>query len=277
MISKKVKITVLAAVLTTAGANAKSIDINGEKISENEIKKISQDYMRIDYESASKDEKEEIINKIVDFKIVLKEAKEKNIENDKKYKDIIKVVKDMVLIQVYTEKEFEKFNLKKEDLREYYEKNTEEFEGKKIVNASHIVVETEQKAKNIIEKLKNSKNIKEDFENLAKKYSTGPSSVNGGKLGWFSRGKMVPSFENAAFELNNNQFTKEPVKTRFGYHIIMLNDIKKTNKKTYEQFEKEYKKNPEMLKQYKEEVFANKGYDRMEELKKNKYKINIME
>jgi parvulin-like peptidyl-prolyl isomerase len=84
------------------------------------------------------------------------------------------------------------------------------------ITASHILVEKHSQALKIMEELKGGAK----FEDMAKKYSTCPSGKRGGNLGAFGRGQMVKAFEAAAFELNVSETTKEPVRTRFGYHII---------------------------------------------------------
>ena len=91
-------------------------------------------------------------------------------------------------------------------------------------NARHILVDSEKEAKDIIKQLNEVKADKaeEKFIELAKKYSKDPSAANGGDLGTFAKDKMVPSFSKAAFDLKENTYTKTPVKTDFGYHIIFL-------------------------------------------------------
>lgn len=83
------------------------------------------------------------------------------------------------------------------------------------VHCSHILVKTEQDAKNILERL----NKGEKFSNIARETSLCPSGKRGGDLGTFGRGKMVKEFENAAFDLQKGQVSPI-VKTKFGYHII---------------------------------------------------------
>ncbi|MHA1955377.1 MAG: peptidylprolyl isomerase [Candidatus Thorarchaeota archaeon] len=84
------------------------------------------------------------------------------------------------------------------------------------VRASHILVEKHSKALEIISMISEG----EDFKKMAQQFSTGPSRKKGGDLGWFGKGQMVPEFERAAFALNVGQVTHDPVKTKFGYHII---------------------------------------------------------
>lgn len=90
---------------------------------------------------------------------------------------------------------------------------TEEF------NASHILVETEDKAKDLIAQL----NGGADFADLAREHSTGPSGPNGGELGWFGPGMMVKPFEDAVLALESGSISA-PVQTQFGWHVVKLND-----------------------------------------------------
>ena len=88
-------------------------------------------------------------------------------------------------------------------------------------NASHILVETESEALALIEDLANGA----DFAELAREHSTGPSGPNGGQLGWFSAGMMVPEFEAAAAALETGGIS-EPVQTQFGWHVLILNETR---------------------------------------------------
>jgi peptidyl-prolyl cis-trans isomerase C len=89
------------------------------------------------------------------------------------------------------------------------------------INARHILVKTEAEAKQIIGRLEHGG----DFAKLAKDKSIDPAGKeSGGDLGWFTKDQMVPEFANAAFALKKGEFTKTPVKTRFGWHIIKLVD-----------------------------------------------------
>lgn len=88
-------------------------------------------------------------------------------------------------------------------------------------NASHILLETEESAINLIEKLKEGAN----FSELARQNSTGPSGSNGGQLGWFQKGMMVPPFEEAVINMQKGAISG-PVKTNFGWHVIKLNDVR---------------------------------------------------
>jgi peptidyl-prolyl cis-trans isomerase C len=88
-------------------------------------------------------------------------------------------------------------------------------------NASHILVETEEEAQALIDALAEGA----DFAELAAESSIGPSGPNGGQLGWFTAGMMVPEFETAVFELEAGEVSV-PVQTQFGWHVILLNEVR---------------------------------------------------
>ena len=120
------------------------------------------------------------------------------------------------------------------EIESLYVKFSTNIERKKEYNASHILVETETEAEELLLKLKNGA----DFSELAKTYSTGPSGAQGGNLGWFGQGAMVPTFENAVIKLKIDELSV-PVQTQFGWHLIKLNDARKTPVPTIEEVRKE--------------------------------------
>ena len=120
------------------------------------------------------------------------------------------------------------------EIESLYVKFSTDIKRKKEYNASHILVETETEAEELLLSLKNGA----DFSELAKTYSTGPSGAQGGNLGWFGQGAMVPTFENAVIKLKIDELSV-PVQTQFGWHLIKLNDVRKTPVPTIEEVRKE--------------------------------------
>ncbi|MBF0102618.1 MAG: peptidylprolyl isomerase [Desulfobacterales bacterium] len=117
-----------------------------------------------------------------------------------------------------------------EELKSYYEQNKARFNEQEQVKASHILVKTEEEANAILKELKAGK----DFAELAKQKSECPSKEKGGDLGWFTKGRMVREFEDAAFKLKKGE-TSGLVKTQFGYHIIQQTDYKPEHTKNFEE------------------------------------------
>jgi len=102
-----------------------------------------------------------------------------------------------------------------------YEARFEGAEAAQEYNASHILVETEEAAQAVKEEIENGA----DFAATARDKSTGPSGPNGGQLGWFGAGAMVPSFEEAVIALEVGEVS-DPVQTQFGWHVITLNETR---------------------------------------------------
>jgi foldase protein PrsA len=124
-----------------------------------------------------------------------------------------------------------KITITEDEMKAYFDANKETFDVKEQVKASHILVDSEAKAKEVKEKL----SAGGDFAALAKEYSIDTSnSEQGGALGFFSRGDMVPEFENVAFSLEAGTIS-DPVKTDFGYHIIKLEEKTTAKAAVYEE------------------------------------------
>ena len=106
------------------------------------------------------------------------------------------------------------------EIEAYYEENKDQFGGGETVNASHILVDSEEKALEILAAIKSGEI---SFEDAAKAHSSCPSGQRGGNLGDFGQGQMVPEFDSAVFSMEVGEITETPVKTQFGYHLIKLN------------------------------------------------------
>jgi len=133
-----------------------------------------------------------------------------------------------------------------EEIKAYYDAHADSMKQKEEVKARHILVmskdsdpeSVQKEAKAKIGRVLKKAKAGEDFATLAKKYSEGPSNVNGGDLGWFGRGAMVPEFEEMAF-ITPKGAVSEPVKTQFGWHIILVEDKKDDTTKTLDQVKEE--------------------------------------
>jgi foldase protein PrsA len=122
-----------------------------------------------------------------------------------------------------------------EEMKTHFEENKDSYNEPEQVEASHILVENEETANKVKEKLEAG----EDFAELAKEYSTDTSNAeNGGELGYFSKGTMVEEFENIAFSMNVGEIS-DPVKTDYGYHIIHVTDKKEAKEANFEDHKEE--------------------------------------
>jgi peptidyl-prolyl cis-trans isomerase C len=117
-----------------------------------------------------------------------------------------------------------------EAIQTAYDEAFADASGETEYNAAHILVETEEEAAAIVAELEGGA----DFAALAQERSVGPSGPNGGDLGWFGAGMMVPQFEEAVFALDPGAVS-EPVQTQFGWHVILLKETRQTEAPTLEE------------------------------------------
>jgi len=184
--------------------------------------------------------KEQFLDRWVDITLIAQEARDKKLDQDPEIQAKIEDIMNAVLAQEFLRREIEgKVKITDDEIETYYKGHKEEFTNSESVKARHILLkvpegadekawkEAESKAKDIKKKLENG----EDFAELAKKYSDDPGSKNkGGDLGFFTKGRMVPEFESAAFSLKPGEMSG-PVKTDFGYHIIEVKEKKAASTK----------------------------------------------
>lgn len=160
-----------------------------------------------------------ILNQIIGDRLMLIDAKRNLLEADPAFKAELAKMKDRLLTSFAVEKVVSAVSVSDKEAEEYYEANKDKFMTGESVNASHILVDTEEKALEILAEI----NAGKSFEDAAKEYSSCPSGKEGGNLGDFGRGQMVPEFDTAVFEMNVGDVTATPVKTQFGFHLIKLN------------------------------------------------------
>ena len=164
-----------------------------------------------------------VLNQLIGQKLLLLDAKRNLLEADPAFKAQLAKVKDNLLSNFAAEKAIANVTVSDKDAEEYYNNNKEQFVSGDSVNASHILVDSEEKALEILAKIKAGEI---SFEDAAKENSSCPSKANGGNLGDFEKGQMVPEFDAAVFAMEVGEITDAPVKTQFGYHLIKLNSKK---------------------------------------------------
>ena len=176
----------------------------------------------------------------------------KRFPNDEEYKKALtqmgitesevrdQIEKGLAINQLVKTKVIDKITISEKESKAFYDSNPELFKQSEQVKARHILIkvapDADEKAKaearKKIEDVQKKVKAGEDFAELARKYSEGPSGKNGGELGYFGRGKMVKSFEKAAFSMKSGEVS-DIVETRFGYHLIKVEDKKAAKPVTY--------------------------------------------
>ncbi len=163
-----------------------------------------------------------VLEQLIAQRLFLLDAQRNLLEREQAFKDQLAAVKEQLLMEYAIGKCVENVRVNEDEVKAFYEAHQSELDGGETVNASHILVDSEEKANEILTAI-NAGEI--TFEDAAKAHSSCPSSAEGGSLGDFGRGQMVPEFDTACFEMEVGE-TRGPVKTQFGYHLIRLNGKK---------------------------------------------------
>ena len=173
-----------------------------------------------------------ILEQIISSKLLLLDARHNLYETEPEFKAELAKVRESLLINYAGSKILSSVKVNDEDVKKYYEDNIDRFKQGETVNADHILVDSEEKALEILSKIESGEM---SFGDAAKEYSSCPSGQRGGNLGDFGRGQMVPEFDKAVFELEVGEITKAPVQTQFGYHLIKLNSKSDSTVMPYEE------------------------------------------
>ncbi|MBX5014336.1 peptidylprolyl isomerase [Rhizobium lentis] len=155
----------------------------------------------------------------IDVKLLAANAAAEKLDQTDEFKKRMQYLSDRELHNAYFKKHVVD-TVTPDEVKARYDKEVAALPKQEEVHARHILVKTEEEAKDIIKQLDAGK----DFAELAKEKSTDPNKSEGGDLGYFSRGRMVKEFEDAAFALDKGTYSKTPVKTDFGYHVIKVED-----------------------------------------------------
>lgn len=205
----------------------------------------------------------DVVNELVYQALLYEDAMEKGMDKEDEFIQVVEKTKESMLKTYALGKLLATAEVKDEDIKKFYEEKKDAFKQGESADASHILVEEEDKAREIYEKIKNGG----DFEELAKEYSTCPSKEKGGNLGTFTKGQMVKEFEDAVFENEVGTIT-EPVKTQFGYHIIKINQKNDARELSFDEVKDRI---VEQVRRQKEQEIYNK---RITELK-DKYEVKM--
>ncbi len=221
------------AITTPTEANPVIAEVAGEKIHKADIEQL---YSMIKERAGTSAPPVDqifwmLVDQVVASRLVVNEAKKENLQVTPEVQNAMKMAQEQILQEAYVRNLFKGLDDEK-NLRPYYDKLVSGFKAEKEVHARHILVKTEAEAKDIIKQL----NGGADFAKIAKDKSEDPGSkANGGDLGFFSKGAMVPEFAAVAFSLEPGKITPTPVKTQFGYHVIKVEEVRDTKPPTFEE------------------------------------------
>ncbi len=171
-----------------------------------------------------------VLEQLINKKLFLADAAKNLYEYDPQFKAEFQKLKEDMLANFAIAKAVDGVRVTDEEAKKFFEENEKDLNSGESVSASHILVDSEEKANEIKAEIESGA---VSFEDAARKYSSCPSSEQGGALGEFTRGQMVPEFDEACFSMKVGEL-RGPVKTQFGYHLIKLNDKKEATPLKYE-------------------------------------------
>jgi len=267
---KKVILALAAAGAVYAGT---VVTVNGKNITDTEIQEVLMQGTQGRFNTLPADKQAELSQKVIDGlisqELVYTDAVKMGVLESSEYKTELNKVFDRVKVQlaskVWEKRQFDKIKVSQKEMKDYFKANPAEFSEKSKVRASHILVKTQVEAEKITKELKGLSGgaLNAKFAELAKSKSTGPSGPKGGDLGFFGQGQMVPEFNDAVFKMKKGDVTKSPVKTQFGYHVILVTDKQEAKDLPFTEVQGFIEQ------KLKVEIFKEQMQAKMLELKKN--------
>jgi peptidyl-prolyl cis-trans isomerase C len=174
---------------------------------------------------------EALVDIIVNNQLVFEAAKRDKLENDSEVKAALKQIEQKLMRQAWINRKL-RAEVTEDAVKRQYDKSLADYQPQEEVHARHVLVETEEQANAVVAELKKGA----DFAEVAKAKSKDPSArQNGGDLGYFAKGEMVPEFSTAAFAMKAGELAPSPVKTQFGWHVIKVDDKRMSSAPSLEQ------------------------------------------
>jgi len=236
---KIIKVSLLSTMMYGSSLVASDIlaTVNDYNITKQEAQEfVKATAPKLDYLQLPAKQKDMILQRLIEKELFREQALKDKTDETKEFKDALDKIKRGLIVNVWMKQQLEKTVVSDSEAQDFYKKNIDKFKKPATIHARHILVKDEETAKNLIKDLKDLKDdaLKAKFIELAKAKSVGPTGKKGGDLGSFSKGQMVPEFSKAAWDLKIGEITPVPVKTKFGYHVIYLEDRNDSETVPYE-------------------------------------------
>lgn len=190
------------------------------------------------------------LDQLVDLQLLAQKAEESGMHEQPEIAAEIARQRSALLAQRMIRAEVSDFEVSEDDLRAAYEERVDGSGGTEF-RASHILVENEEEATNIIAQLDDGA----EFAQLAREHSTGPTAERDGDLGWFQPDQMVTPFAEAVQGLEPGDYTSDPVETQFGWHVIRLAETRESEQPAFEDMKQELRN--QMVRQHIQDYLAS--------------------
>ncbi|MEO4000585.1 peptidylprolyl isomerase [Mesorhizobium sp. CAU 1732] len=224
--------TAMLAIAGMASAQDDAVvaTINGQPVTESDLTMAITDLDQQFAQLPEEQRRAAALSAIVEIRLLSALSEEKGLGDDENFKKRMELLRQRALHSAYIEDEIAS-TVTDEAVRARYDEEIAKAPAGEEVRARHIIVKTKEEADAIIAELDGGG----DFEAIAKEKSTDGAAAQGGDLGYFAQGQMVPAFEQAAFAMEVGSYSKEPVETQFGWHVIKLEDKRSKQPPAFEQ------------------------------------------
>ena len=217
------------------------------------------------YQTVVKKNKKQFLDEIIVDTLLYAEAVNRKVDKNKDVKRLVNEAKRKIMIVQLLRDEVDiQTDVNDEEMQNYYNENKEKFTTPEVLRASHVLLKTEDEAKDILVGLSNGRN----FEDLARARSIDPTSKIGGDIGYFTKNQLVPEVEEVCFSMQPGEISGI-VKSKFGYHVIKLTERKEPALKSFEEVKDVIKQS---LGRHKKKVRFNELVESLRE--KSKIVIN---
>lgn len=224
-----------AAVIALAAATAARAEtvvatINGEPVTETDLSVAIADLDQQFAQLPEEQRRAAALSAIIEIRLLAAEAEEKGLGEGDEFGRRMALLRQRALHSAYIDNEVAS-KVTDEAVRARYDQEVASATPAEEVRARHIIVATQEEAAAIIAEL----DAGGDFEEIAKEKSTDGAAAQGGDLGYFGPGRMVPEFEQAAFAMEVGSYSKEPIQTQFGWHVLKVEDKRSQQPPAFDQ------------------------------------------
>ena len=216
----------LAAAPVQAAEEAKVLaTVNGKQITSTDVERYR------DQRPEEPATPQALLQELINLELLVQDAEKNKLDQDAAFRTDLELTRRALLAQYAVRKRVEDNPVDEARMRQVYDEQIGKAPKATEYRARHILLESEADAGKAIADL----DAGGDFATLAKERSTGPSGPNGGDLGWFSAEQMVPEFAQAAAALTPGSYSKAPVQTQFGWHVILLEETREASGPSFEE------------------------------------------
>jgi peptidyl-prolyl cis-trans isomerase C len=236
-----VRIGAAAAMIALAGAGVARAEtvvatVNGVPVTETDLSIAMADLEQQFAQLPEEQRRAAALSAVIEIRLMAAEAEERGLASGDDFQRRMDMLRQRALHSAFIDQEIAGM-VTDEAVRARYDQQVAAMPASNEVRARHIIVASEEEAAAIIEEL----NAGGDFEEIAKEKSTDGAAAQGGDLGYFASGQMVPEFEEAAFALDVGAHSTEPVQTQFGWHVIKVEDKRAQEPPAFDQVQQQFR------------------------------------